>query len=176
MKLQMASSAALAALLLVGCDKHPLEQGEYRLAIPVGSTIDDRCGLTPDGGLLWNGTLASSGEVVSMAYALPGTEATNGLGLFGKYKSQVFGKPDSFTIDGTANRTTATLRDASRTEFTCSADFLQIHLEGDVGSSSQFSGTIRIAYTLSPTGTQDSRCPQNPTCELAAPVIATLVQ
>lgn len=157
-------------LMAAGCSSHSLEEGTYAFTAGSHATTDDPCQLAPDGGSLWTAIVATSGEVVTLAYLIDGVQP--GIRVQGLYKSQVFGKPDAFNVDGTGHDVTAELGDTDGGAFDCVADFLQVHVDANIDSATQFSGALTVSYTLTSTGTLQTGCPQNPTCTLRTPFTA----
>lgn len=158
---------ALASLALAGVAAcgHPLQNGFYALQAS-GAPLKDTCGLAPDGGSLWDGTLTTTGEEVFIHYDLAAPDQVQ---LAGFFKNPKYGAKDGFLGDGTNAEVPAPVPHVSGG---CIADTLVVHMDATVDDPTHFSGLLQIKYAMTPPAS--GPCQDIQSCELEAKFTAAL--
>jgi hypothetical protein len=120
----------VAVLGLAGCGRtHPLTDGEY--VFTVKEVLRDDCGLGDAALVLTPARLVTTGHVVRLDFAPPGTQ------LIGTYKSRI----EEMTLDGTIANFNTIVRGRE-----CLVDAVTLHLDAETTGPSSFKGAMSIAY------------------------------
>ena len=126
----------LAAISLVGCRQHNLEDGTYQFHL--GTVIRDDCQLAQSNDLINRGTIRTAGHKVKMDYEVLGTP----LQMVGSYLDQeIFNSTDRMRLDGSAANQTTMLNGQE-----CLLDQVVLHLDSTTTDAQSFSGTFSIDY------------------------------
>src|SRR2546430_1160403 len=89
---------ALALLAAAGCG-HKLQNGRYTIAADGAPSLDS-CGLAPDDGGPWSGSLSTTGDEVFFTVSVPvAGQGAQLVELVGFFKSAQSGSSDGFVVD-----------------------------------------------------------------------------
>jgi hypothetical protein len=140
---------ALSALLLAlsgGCA--PLDtQNDGPYAFTAVDVLRDDCGLLASNEALWDGELRTSGDVLYMRYGL-----MEDMNLVGFFLGGTGGK--GFMLDGSVSNALV----AARRPEPCVVDQVTVHLEGQMLSSTEFEGVLRVRYEPRPQDVAGCSC------------------
>ena len=122
------------AVTAAGCGRvHTLHDGTYRFAID--SVIRDDCNLAQLPTVTSNGTIKTTGHVVSMDYRIFNTP----IQMVGNYLTQDFSPTDRMRLDGSAANVSTTINNLE-----CLIDRVALHLDSTTTNASAFAGTFSI--------------------------------